>query len=62
MGNQSVNLKMVKEGIAVVYTQYLSGCSETQDQYLAAEAQAKAQHLGFWNQANPMMLKGLLNR
>jgi micrococcal nuclease len=55
LGNQSVNLRMVKEGIAVVYTQYLSGCSETKDQYLAAEAQAKAQHLGFWNQANPLM-------
>ncbi len=55
LGNQSVNLMMVKEGQAVVYTQYLSGCSETKDQYLAAEAQAKAQRLGFWNQDNPVM-------
>lgn len=55
LGNQSVNLTMVKEGQAVVYTQYLSGCSETKDQYLAAEAQAKTQRLKFWNQANPVM-------
>jgi micrococcal nuclease len=55
LGNQSVNLRMVKEGQAVVYTQYLSGCANTQDQYLAAEAQAKAQRLGFWNQTNPVM-------
>jgi micrococcal nuclease len=55
LGNQSVNLIMVKEGQAVVYRDYLSGCADTQDQYLAAEAQAKAQRLGFWNQANPVM-------
>ncbi len=54
-GNQSVNLMMVKEGQAVVYTQYLNGCSETKDQYLDAEAQAKAQKIGFWNQNNPVM-------
>ncbi len=55
LGNQSVNLMRVKEGQAVVYTQYLSGCSETKEQYLDAEAQAKAQKLGFWNQPNPVM-------
>ena len=55
LGNQSVNLMMVKEGQAVVYPQYLNGCSETLDQYLSAEAQAKAQKLGFWNQPNPLM-------
>jgi micrococcal nuclease len=55
LGNQSVNLRMVEEGQAVVYTQYLSGCSEAKDQYLAAQAIAKAQKLGFWNQPNPVM-------
>ncbi len=55
LANQSVNLRMVEEGQAVVYTQYLSGCSETKDQYEAAQAQAKAQKLGFWNQPNPVM-------
>jgi micrococcal nuclease len=55
LGNQSVNLRMVKEGQAVVYRDYLSGCANTQDQYLAAESQAKAQRLGFWNQDNPVM-------
>jgi micrococcal nuclease len=46
---------MVKDGQAVVYRQYLSGCADTQDQYLFSEAQAKAQKLGFWNQENPTM-------
>ena len=55
LGNQSVNLMMVKEGQAVVYTQYIENCAATKDQYLAAEAQAKAQRLGFWNQDNPVM-------
>lgn len=51
----SVNLQMVKSGQAVVYRQYLSACTSTQDQYLRAEAQAKAQRLGFWEQAAPIM-------
>jgi micrococcal nuclease len=55
LGNQSVNLMMVKEGQAVVYTQYIDNCAATKGQYLAAEAQAKAQRLGFWNQDNPVM-------
>jgi micrococcal nuclease len=55
LGNQSVNLMMVKEGQAVVYTQYIDNCAATKDQYLAAEAQAKTQRLGFWNQDNPVM-------
>jgi micrococcal nuclease len=55
LGNQSVNLTMIKEGQAVVYTQYLQGCSDTKDQYQAAESQAKAQKLGYWNQPNPVM-------
>jgi len=55
VGNQSVNLQMVKQGQAVVYRQYLSACSATQAQYLQAEAQAKQKKLGFWNQPNPVM-------
>lgn len=54
-GNQSINLKMVREGQAVVYRQYQNGCAATKDKYLQAEAQAKASHLGFWNQSNPVM-------
>ncbi len=55
LGNQSVNLTMVKEGSAIVYPQYIDNCAANKDQYLAAEAQAKAQQLGFWNQPNPVM-------
>ncbi len=55
VGKQSVNLQMVQEGQAVVYRQYFSGCAATKDQYLQAEAQAKKQRLGFWNQKSPVM-------
>jgi len=55
LGNQSVNLRMVQEGQAVVYRQYLSGCAATQNQYLRAEAQAKQKKLGFWNQSKAVM-------
>lgn len=55
VGKQSINLQMVKDGQAVVYRQYLSGCAATKDQYLQAEAQAKKQRLGFWNQQSPVM-------
>lgn len=55
LGNQSVNLQMVAQGQAAVYTQYLSGCASTQSQYLQAENQAKQQRLGFWSQPNPVM-------
>ena len=55
VGKQSINLQMVKDGQAVVYRQYLSGCAATKDQYLQAEAQAKKQRLGFWNQTSPVM-------
>lgn len=55
LSKQSVNLQMVKEGQAVVYRQYLNGCAATKDQYLQAEAQARKQRLGFWNQKSPLM-------
>ena len=55
VGKQSINWQMVKEGQAVVYRQYLSGCSATKDQYLQAEAQANKQRLGFWSQKSPVM-------
>ncbi|WP_009631551.1 thermonuclease family protein [Synechocystis sp. PCC 7509] len=54
-GKKSVNLQMVKDGQAVVYRQYLSGCAATKDQYLQAETQAKKQRFGFWNQKSPVM-------
>ena len=54
-GNESVNLRLVREGMVVVYRQYLSGCAETRNQYLEAEQQAQQQSIGFWSQANPVM-------
>jgi micrococcal nuclease len=55
LANQSLNLKLVEEGWAVVYRQYLSACAKTQAQYISAEQQAKTQQLGFWSVANPIM-------
>lgn len=52
---RNINLEMVSEGRAVVFTQYLSGCSNNKDNYLNAEAKAKQQQLGYWNQSNPVM-------
>ncbi len=51
----SVNLKLVQEGQAVVYRQYLSGCPESRETLLAEEAQARRAKLNFWSQANPLM-------
>jgi len=53
--NQSVNLQMVQEGQAVVYPQHINNCAATKKQYLQAQATAKQQRLGFWNQDQPMM-------
>jgi micrococcal nuclease len=46
---------MVQEGHAVVYPQHLNNCAATKNQYLQAQATAKQQRLGFWNQAKPVM-------
>ncbi len=51
----SVNLQMVREGVAVTYKKYLHNCANTQDRYLQAEAIALQQHLGLWSQSNPEM-------
>ena len=50
----SVNLKMVKQGQAVVYDRYLDACENTQDQFLEAEQKANKRELGFWSQPNVM--------
>ncbi|MBD2110020.1 thermonuclease family protein [Nodosilinea sp. FACHB-13] len=54
-GSQNINLKLVSEGHAAVYTQFLSSCPDTDDVLLAAETQAQQQQLNFWNQSNPVM-------
>jgi|GEM_PF-1135712 micrococcal nuclease len=51
----SLNVHLVKEGMAVVYPQYLSGCSESRAALLAAESEARASRRGFWSQSNPVM-------
>ena len=56
VNNRSINTNLVQEGHAVVYRQYLSGCSpKLQNSLLNAEAYAKKRNLGFWKQANPIM-------
>lgn len=46
---------MVQEGQAVIYRQYLSGCPNSCDRLPKAEATAKQQRIGFWNQAEPTL-------
>lgn len=55
LNQQSVGLQLVAEGYAVVYRQYLSGCADSQQAYLQAEASAQSQQLNFWSQTNPVM-------
>ncbi|WOD42024.1 thermonuclease family protein [Nodosilinea sp. E11] len=52
---QSVGLQLVREGYAVVYEQYLSGCAATAADYRQAEAEARAARRNFWSQANPTL-------
>jgi micrococcal nuclease len=52
---QNINLQMVAEGYAPVYTRFLSSCPDTQAQLLQAEAQAQQQRLNFWSQEDPIM-------
>jgi micrococcal nuclease len=54
-GNSSINLFLVQEGQAVVYRQYLSGCSDLRDRLFVAEASAKQRRLGLWVSVNPVM-------
>jgi micrococcal nuclease len=54
-GGQSVGLQLVREGYAVVYSQYLDGCAATASDYRQAEAAARAARLIFWSQPNPTM-------
>ncbi len=47
--NQSVGMEMVKDGMAVVYPQYINGCAANKAQYLQAEAEAKQSRRGVWS-------------
>ena len=54
-GGKSVGLQLVQEGYAVVYERYIDGCSETADQYFAAEDEARSKKQNFWSQPSPAM-------
>lgn len=54
-GNVNVNLKLVENGHAVVYQQYLINCPSSRQDLVTAEASAKQRRQNFWNQANPCM-------
>lgn len=54
-GGQSVGLQLVREGYAVVYEQYISGCAATADDYRQSESAARNARRNFWGQPNPTM-------
>ncbi|MEA5447884.1 thermonuclease family protein [Leptolyngbya sp. CCNP1308] len=54
-GGQSVGLQLVREGYAVVYEQYISGCAATADDYRQAESAARNARRNFWSQTNPTL-------
>lgn len=47
-----INLALVREGQAFVHPDYIHQCDRSP--YLAAEATAKREQLGVWNQATPV--------
>lgn len=55
VAGESINLQLVQEGMAVVYTQYLDGCPDSREQLLSAEQAARSARRGFWAQDNPVM-------
>ena len=54
-GESLINLTMVREGAAVVYSQYLNGCASNRDEYLKAESAAREEKLGFWKDNKGVM-------
>jgi micrococcal nuclease len=54
VNGQSINLQMVREGMAVIYPPYFYNCAATQTQYRQAEAISKQQGIGVWNPNNPL--------
>jgi micrococcal nuclease len=54
-GWRSLNVQLVREGYAVVYTDYLDGCAATREQFLQAEIEARSSNQNFWAQVSPIM-------
>ena len=54
-GETNVNLEMVKTGNTAVYRKYLSNCPTIKSKLLAAEAEAKEQTLGLWQDKTPCL-------
>ena len=51
----NVNLFMVREGQAAVYTQYLDNCPSSRQDLLDAQEIATRERLGIWSQSRPCM-------
>lgn len=49
----NINLRLVKDGFAPVYRDYLQGCDRVA--YLDAESAARKSRYVFWSQENPIM-------
>ncbi|MEA5567819.1 thermonuclease family protein [Anabaena sp. UHCC 0399] len=54
-GDEKFGIDVKPRGQNVAYRQYFKACASTKDQFLQAEANAKSQKLGFWNQSQPVM-------
>jgi micrococcal nuclease len=52
---QSVNLQMVREGMAVIYPRQFQPCYSNRHEYYQAQAEARQQQKGLWAQTNPLM-------
>lgn len=53
--NQSINLKLVEDGMAVIDPETFDHCRSQKQAYLQAQAKAQRTKRGVWQQANPVM-------
>ena len=51
LNHRDINREMVREGYAWAYREYLQGPYASE--YIDAEREARSEHLGLWQQANP---------
>jgi endonuclease YncB( thermonuclease family) len=49
----SINLRMVRGGLAVIYPRYLDLCSSTRTAYISAESSARRFSRGIWSLRYP---------
>ena len=55
ISEESINLQLVTEGMAVLYPKYIDECHTAKAEYLLAESEAQQQRIGLWQESKPCM-------